>query len=130
MGYRSEVSSLIYGPEDKVKAFIIEQKLLSNGLSFDHLNQHIKLFLDKEEGENILFIHLYVDGIKWYQDYEDIQKWDQLLESAKEFGLHTEFARAGEEPSDIEYKGENYRINFTRPRIFTDVITENELKLF
>lgn len=130
MGYRSEVSSLIYGPEDRLKAFITEQRLISNGLSFDYLNKHIKLFSSEEKGETIFFIHLHVDDIKWYSDYEDIQKWYQLLESAEKFGLHTEFARAGEEPTDLEYEGENYRINFGRPAIYTDIDTTNELKLF
>ena len=60
--------------------------------------------------DNNVLITLSLDGVKWYDSYEDIQRWDMLLkaidaESYKDepaYNMNYEFIRVGEESGDVE----------------------------
>lgn len=125
MGYRSDVTIVMYpqfGHRDKFAA--------------------LKLFVDenlpdefKVVGEGYdRYLHCFIDGVKWYDGYEEVQKynklfseWDELFAdpddpSAKE-GLHAdlifhyEFMRIGEDYEDVEYHqsyGADHVLNMSR----------------
>jgi hypothetical protein len=97
MGYRSEVKSLIYGTPEEMKIF--------KESVFDLYNQVREDFdtdlTDHNNGKyEILYLNL--SYMKWYDEYEEVQRWDELYQLADNFGLATEFCRAGEEQGDVE----------------------------
>lgn len=103
MGYRSEVKGIIYGTEQELKDF--------KEACFDLYNQVREEYGDEitdESNDKFKLIYLNAPYTKWYDEYEEVQHWNQLYALAQEAGLNTEFARAGEENGDIEvdYSGE------------------------
>lgn len=103
MGYRSEVKGIIYGTEQELKDF--------KEACFDLYNQVREEYGDEitdESNDKFKLIYLNAPYTKWYDEYEEVQHWNQLYDLAQEAGLNTEFARAGEERGDIEvdYSGE------------------------
>lgn len=118
MGYRSEVKSIIYGQADKVEAF-----LLDNADLYNQLKEDFEQELSRFTRDTRLFIYLDCNYSKWYDEYEDVQRWHDLLDKAADAGLCTEFVRIGEaSDGDIEqiYRGEE-NLNFLTPRVTIDV---------
>jgi len=118
VGYRSEVKSLIYGTAEEIAEF--------KAATFDLYNQVREEYGDEVRTFNIKdrhFIYLDADYTKWYDEYEEVQHWNDLLDFAKEFGLCTEFVRVGESSDgDIEqdYSGQN-NLNYLTPTCTIDV---------
>ena len=118
MGYRSEVKSVIYGSKDDVAKF--------KEIFFNEYNQLVEDFPSElttiERGERA-FIYLDADYVKWYDEYEETQRWQAFLILAQNVGLATEFVRVGESSEgDIEqdYGGEGC-LNYLTPRTTIDV---------
>ena len=125
MGYRSDVTMVMYpsaGHKDKFAAL----KLYVD----ENLPDEFKVI---GEG-NGRYLYCYLEGVKWYEDYEEVQKytkafneWDDMFADrdhpiAKE-GLqadpfiHYEFMRVGEEYEDVEYHqscGADHALNMSR----------------
>ena len=112
--------------------------------SADHRDKFaaLKLYVDENlpdefkvvgEGDR-RYLHCYIDGVKWYDSYEEVDtysklfsEWDELFAdpddpSAKE-GLqadpifHYEFMRIGEDYEDVEYHqsyGADHVLNMSR----------------
>lgn len=109
MGYRSDVTAVMYGAPDKVAAFIAAERLGENVFDFGELKgmfvlgeQRIDAPINGDftgEGKAIWFE---ADQWKWYDSYESVSKFDSLLARAEEMGLEYEFVRIGEEDGDIE----------------------------
>jgi hypothetical protein len=107
MGYRSQVTSIIYGEAEKIDLFLVKHKILDSEAlkefkndievverdTSGHLGTH-----PKEKG--ILFEG---DWLKWYPEYPDVKAWNELLRDAEEFGLYFELMRVGEEAGDVEH---------------------------
>ena len=101
MGYRSQVTSIIYGEPDKVKAFKVKAKLTYSKV-FESFKDNIKDFIIKTSPTDELgCIELESDIWKWYSEYPDVKAWHEMLEDAVEFGLSYEFVRIGEDRDDI-----------------------------
>lgn len=111
MGYRSQVRSMIYGDPDILQALITKHVLTGSKL-FDEFEgglRRVRLTRTYYDAETttlqeriIEALDLHGDGWKWYEGYEDVRAWHELLLEAQEAGLCTEFVRAGEEAGDIE----------------------------
>jgi hypothetical protein len=125
MGYRSDVTMIMYPSADHRDKFAA-----------------LKLYVDENlpdefevigEGDR-RYLHCYIDGVKWYDSYEEVDtysklfsEWDELFAdpddpSAKE-GLQAdtifqyEFMRIGEDYEDVEYHqsyGADHVLNMSR----------------
>ena len=125
MGYRSDVTMIMYPSADHRDKFAA-----------------LKLYVDETlpdefevigEGDR-RYLHCYIDGVKWYDSYEEVDtysklfsEWDELFAdpddpSAKE-GLQAdtifqyEFMRIGEDYEDVEYHqsyGADHVLNMSR----------------
>jgi len=118
MGYRSEVKSVIYGTSNEVSAFKADNFDLFTKVCEEFGGDIKHIIKDDEE-----IIYLSQDYVKWYDEYEEVQMWNELLALAQEAGLCTEFVRVGENADgDIEqdYVGVGNMI-YLSPRITIDV---------
>lgn len=125
MGYRSDVTIIMYPSADHRDKFAA-----------------LKLYVDENlpdefevigEGDR-RYLHCYIDGVKWYDSYEEVDtysklfsEWDEMFAdpddpSAKE-GLQAdtifqyEFMRIGEDYEDVEYHqsyGADHALNMSR----------------
>jgi hypothetical protein len=125
MGYRSDVTIIMYPSADHRDKFAA-----------------LKLYVDENlpdefevigEGDR-RYLHCYIDGVKWYDSYEEVDtysklfsEWDEMFAdpddpSAKE-GLQAdtifqyEFMRIGEDYEDVEYHqsyGADHVLNMSR----------------
>jgi len=118
MGYRSDVTMIMYpkfGHRDKFAA--------------------LKLYVDENlpdqfevvgEGYD-RYLHCYIDGVKWYDSYEEVQKyikafneWEGMFRDEEEPEaplFHYEFMRIGEDYEDVEYHqscGADHNLNLSR----------------
>jgi hypothetical protein len=101
MGYRSNVSIAIYGPDDVMTAFIAGQRIKQS-----------KWLVDDEEVTQITIdakpctlIHATFEDVKWYAGYEDVDWWGAIISDAADFsdeGICAEFIRVGEDNSDTQ----------------------------
>jgi hypothetical protein len=118
MGYRSEVKSIIYSNEKEIEAFKLAHFELYNQICEEY-GSEVTTF--NKDGRS--FIYLNADYTKWYDEYDEVQHWNSLLDLAQCDGLNTEFVRIGESSEgDIEqdYYGDN-NLNYLSPRITIDV---------
>ena len=125
MGYRSDVTTIMYPSEDHRDKFALLKLYVDENLTdqFEVIG----------EGDD-RYLYCYIDGVKWYDSYEEVQKytkafneWDDMFAdpddpSAKE-GLHAdpifnyEFLRIGEDYEDVEYHsscGADHNLNLSR----------------
>lgn len=118
MGYRSEVKSIIYGSEQEMKDFKESASDLYKQVREEN-DEEVRTFQIADRH----FIYLSADYTKWYDEYDEVQHWNDLLQLAKEAGLCTEFVRVGESGNgDIEqdYSGAN-NMNYLTPKCTIDV---------
>ena len=103
MGYRSDVKSVIYGTASQLGAFIDVNHDLYNQVRKD-FGDNIKDIAKKGlQDKDLSIIYLNCEYSKWYDEYEEVQRWHELLDSAEQWGLSTEFVRIGESSEgDIE----------------------------
>jgi hypothetical protein len=96
MGYRSDVKSLIYGTNAQLGAFIDANHDLYKKVRED-FNGSIKDIVKKGlQDKDLSIIYLKDEYTKWYDEYEEVQRWHELLDLAEQDGLSTEFIRIGE----------------------------------
>jgi hypothetical protein len=124
MGYRSDVTMIMY-PKRK-EDFAMLKLYVDENLP-DQFEAH-------ESDSGFRYLHCFIDGVKWYDGYEEVDKynklfseWDEMFAdpddpSAKE-GLHAdlifhyEFMRIGEDYEDVEYHqsyGADHALNMSR----------------
>ena len=102
MGYRSQVHSLIYGPTPEVTKLIALEKLKPFSV-FVAFEEHITVNKLDDGGYDETIITLIGDDWKWYDTYDDIIAWNNLMAEAKENPkLSVEFCRVGESSDDVE----------------------------
>lgn len=118
MGYRSDVSILIYGDDDDVVAFKAGERVKGypKGMEYyplDHPEDgHLcdeRFIWHTDDGDTMLEFNFF--GIKWYETYPEIAYWEQLKsvwdDAYGKTSLQLEFVRLGEQADDIvtEYFG-------------------------
>lgn len=103
MGYRSEVSSIIYAKKDIMDKFKVD-----NSDSIKELETHFENNYDEglsyQSNPDYDIIFLRGNGWKWYETYTDVKAWNNLMNLAIDKGLSVEFIRIGEDEADIEVK--------------------------
>jgi hypothetical protein len=125
MGYRSDVTMIMYPSADHRDKFAALKLYVDENLPDE--------FEVVGEGDR-RYLHCYIDGVKWYDSYEEVDtysklfsEWDELFAdpddpSAKE-GLQAdtifqyEFMRIGEDYEDVEYHqsyGADHVLNMSR----------------
>jgi hypothetical protein len=111
MGYRSQVSSIIYESKEKLDAFKDKNKGLLTMLE-DEFNDGSLKYIETPEYN---FIYLQSsDGWKWYDSFKEVKGWHDLMDKADEDKLAVEFVRIGEDYEDIEtdYRGDSDLLNY------------------
>lgn len=110
MGYYSDVKSVVYGPTDKVKAYVVAYKLKAPTTdALEEFEVHVHTRDDQT--------YLSIEGNwKWYDAFEDIIAWAEFMKESEEFGLMWEFARLGEERGDVEYEASEERKDLVETR--------------
>jgi hypothetical protein len=115
MGYRSDVSIAIYGPEDEMAPFIAAQRMMGSSPLVTE-REHVQCFgfgMQIGSDPEIVRHHIIkttMEHVKWYESYPDVQAWERLMDEASENpALSVEFIRIGEETDDSEvrYHGDN-----------------------
>ena len=117
MGYRSDVTIVIYGDKDDVTAFIAGERLkgLPKGSQYHPLEEplgeyHTRDMYDYGTGQTMMKWSWF--GIKWYDSYPEIAYWETLAsvweDGYKNTSLCMEMAKIGENADDLEviYYGE------------------------
>ena len=125
MGYRSDVTMIMYPSADHRDKFAALKLYVDENLPDE--------FKVVGEGDR-RYLHCYIDGVKWYDSYEEVDtysklfsEWDELFAdpddpSAKE-GLQAdtifqyELMRIGEDYEDVEYHqscGADHALNMSR----------------
>ena len=125
MGYRSDVTMIMYPSADHRDKFALLKLYVD-----ENLPDEFKVIGEGNGG----YLYCYIEGVKWYDSYEEVQKytkafneWDEMFAdpddpSAKE-GLqadpifHYEFMRIGEDYEDVEYHqsyGADHALNMSR----------------
>lgn len=140
MGYRSDVTILIYGDDDDVVAFKAGEKVKGNptGMDFHPLdepknNYHERFVWHTDDGDTMLEFNWF--NIKWYDSYPEISYWQQLRsiweDAYGKTSLQMEFARLGENNDDteLEYYGSDcqYYLNVERT-IYKDIPVKEKVQ--
>ena len=126
MGYRSDVSILIYGDDEDMVAFFAGERLKGHkGMPHHPLDEptskwHERMHYHTDEGDTMFEFNWF--NIKWYDNYPEIAYWEQLMsiweDGFKNTSLQLEFAQVGENTDDIVvnyYGGEcQYYLNVER----------------
>ena len=102
MGYRSNVEIVIYGPTDRVTAFIAAQRVLgAKWMEYEHdVTAYHRPYKPEEHWT---MIHAAYHDVKWYEGYDEVQAWNALMNDvADDDFLNYEYVRVGEEYEDVE----------------------------
>ena len=102
MGYRSEVAFAIAPPlvdkflavmaaSDEVRDLIKYNEYRKEGIRFNHYN----------EGDIVVNL----DGIKWYEEFEEVKKIKEFFDEHEEDDDNIRFVRIGEDLDDQELMG-------------------------
>jgi hypothetical protein len=106
MGYRSEVTALIYpaGGEHNLLEYD-KLKLLMN-TTFKELFDEWGGEREYEDGwewdDDHRVLQFIATSVKWYDSYSEVQRFVKFLEEVHELEYEYEFIRIGEEDNDIE----------------------------
>ncbi|CAB4121851.1 hypothetical protein UFOVP26_36 [uncultured Caudovirales phage] len=104
MGYRSEVSIVVYGKPDAFQRhfdnFFAKDVIEDEKLDLSWIIPKTKVVVS--EDESIKYFSFNIDHIKWYSAYPEIIHLEKFYMTAKEAGLNAEFVRVGEEFDDVE----------------------------
>ena len=141
MGYRSQVRSLIYGSKEKLDEFLLLHTMILGSEVFRDFKDSLTRYtintavysdeLKKMVASVVHVLDLRGDSWKWYEDYEDVKAWDDLVWEAQEFGLGTEFIRIGEDNNDIVWNtsDDNLGLIAVSRSICDDFTKESDVEL-
>lgn len=107
MGYRSNVTFIIAGEPDKIKAFMVEQRLV---LKAPDVGWDLWSELQQFGKDGVAYIVFQNESVKWYESYGDVQFFSKFFNAATtENDFCCAFVRIGEDDNDIEtnYAGSN-----------------------
>jgi hypothetical protein len=110
MGFRSDVTSCIYGKAEVLTSFFTKHKLLDNSVFTSFFKDSITIDVYKvcpTEGE-FKIILLQIEDVKWYDGYSDVDAWTRLLEEAGETdGLEWEHVECHEDGTSEQRRSDN-----------------------
>ena len=113
MGYRSQVTVVIYGDTAEVTAFVATERLKGKpkGTKYHPLFEPTGNWLDGQRdvyayGKGQTMMKWSWQEIKWYDSYPEIAYWENLAsvweDAFSNTSLCMEIARVGEETGDVE----------------------------
>ena len=106
MGYRSEVTALIYPDGGEHSALNYDKlKLLMNTTFkqvFDEWGGEREFNDGWEWNDNVLVLQFTATSVKWYDGYPEVERFVKFLGEVQELEYQYEFIRIGEEDDDIE----------------------------
>ncbi len=127
MGYRSDVTVVIYGEKDDVTAFVAGEKIHGKPKGLDHhpldeptSGYHERHVYDYGKGNHNTMMEFNWWDVKWYDSYPEVNYWTNLASVWEEAfpRLSMEFVRVGEEVDDniTNYYGDDcqYHLNISR----------------
>ena len=126
MGYRSDVTMIMYPSTDHRDKFALLKLYVDENFPDE--------FEVRETDTARQYLYCYIEGVKWYDSYEEVQKytkafneWDEMFAdpddpSAKKGWqadtiFQYEFMRIGEDYEDVEYHqsyGADHALNMSR----------------
>jgi len=115
MGYRSDVTALIYGDGLNQEKYDLLKTLMNTAFKA----VYTEFESNAEWHDHKRALEFRMEGVKWYDSYPDVQNFMRMLEIIGDMsGLNYEFVRVGEETDDIEQTqdGEDlrYALSVTR----------------
>lgn len=143
MGYRSDVTSLIYGTEDAIDALLARQMLETGtncvkaleAAEVRRLQRKVTRYGPHPDYEpytvTLTFLILEGQGWKWYDNYDDVKCWEHALRLVDEMGaemdISFDFVRVGEETGDIDDRsGGSDPQSYARVRTSIDNVLTDE----
>jgi hypothetical protein len=126
MGYRSDVAAVIYADDsDTVEVERQEHAREKYAVLKVLMNTRFKEQNDFDGytwNDRRMRLEFRVDNIKWYEGYPEIDGFMKMLDSLEDMGYVYEYLRVGEEPDDIDRKGNgrNSVLDVTNPQIEWD----------
>ena len=119
MGYRSDVTSAIYGTDGMIDALIARHTFETGRSIHEHFGAEELTRFERTVTRygprpdyavtevRMTFLRLSGSGWKWYDGYDDVEAWKRLLYIAEQmaeegFDICYEFVRIGEEDGDVE----------------------------
>jgi hypothetical protein len=132
MGYRSDVTMIMYPRADHRDKFALLKLYVAENLP-DEFEAH-------ESDSGFRYLYCYIDGVKWYDDYDEVSaytkafnEWNEMFadpdDSRAKEGLRAEpifqyeFMRVGEEYEDVQYErsyGSDHALNLSR-EVYVDL---------
>jgi hypothetical protein len=110
MGFRSDVTSCIYGKAEVLTSFVTKHKLIDNPVFTSFFKDSITVDMYKvcpTEGE-FKIILLQIEDVKWYDGYPDVNAWTRLLEEAdKTDGLEWEHVECNEDGTSEQSRSDD-----------------------
>ena len=115
MGYRSDVTTLIYGDGLSQQGYDLIKTLMNT--TFKDTYQEWGSHFEWRDHKRVLQFE--TESIKWYDSYPDVKSFMDMLDAIGDIaGLNYEFIRVGEDTDDIEQqqRGEDlrYALSVTR----------------
>ena len=99
MGYRSDVSTVIYGDDRNPEKYELLKTLM---------NTTFKVAYDAWSGyvtwhDTKCVLEFFIEDTKWYESYPDVAAFIAMLENLHDIeGYNYEFVRVGEDDNDID----------------------------
>ena len=103
MGYRSQVTAVIYGSDEALTAYMTKDKLEHGDDSvFVHFKGQLKRQTIAFAKNTVHALLLELNDVKWYEDYSDVKAWHRFMDASEAHDLSYEFIRIGEDYDDIQ----------------------------
>ena len=103
MGYRSDVTAVIYGDARDIEKYNVLKTLMNTTFKEAYDEWGNCAVWHDEKG----VLEFMVEDIKWYESYPDVLAFLTMLENLSLIeGYNYEFVRVGEDDNDIERQSE------------------------
>jgi len=124
MGYRSQVTAVIYpaDPADPMSHELYEEYekekyealRLVMSTKFEQIMSVEPAWFGRcaRWDDEKRYLAFELEGVKWYDSYEDVKAFDAMLVEVAELGYCSEFIRIGEEVDDIEHRFEGEGLKY------------------
>lgn len=103
MGYRSNVTAIVYGSEEALTTYMTKEKLEHGDNSiFTHFKGQLKrITIPFAKAESYALL-LEVRDVKWYDDFTHVVAWHRFMDNCEENDCSFEFIRVGEDYDDVD----------------------------
>lgn len=104
MGYRSDVRALVYATNRSDADQYMQLKLLMS-TTFKEVMDEWKDYIRWIDNERVF--EFQAEGIKWYESYDDIRRFERFLRDVEALEYIVEFVRVGEDDGDVDTRYSN-----------------------